>query len=103
MAVSGRFFWLLLKRRSAQYIRAQIRLLPDLSGCLATCEELTGLVKRFRKSRSTIQNHKDRLSRLIKAHLGDDILQQIQEQPGWHNDMRVTREKLACRWERSTI
>jgi hypothetical protein len=28
--------------------------------CMASCEELTGLVKRFRKSRSTIQNHKDR-------------------------------------------
>jgi len=69
--------------------------------CLATSEELNGLVRRFRKSRSTIQNHKDRLARLIKAHLGEDILRQIQEQPGWHNDMHVTREKLACRWERS--
>jgi len=69
--------------------------------CLATSEELNGLVRRFRKSRSTIQNQKDRLARLIKAHLGEDILRQIQEQPGWHNDMNVTREKLACRWERS--
>ena len=67
--------------------------------CLANCEELTGLVKRIRKSRSTIQNHKDRLACLVKEHLGEDILRQIQEQPGWHNDMRVTREKLACRWE----
>ena len=71
--------------------------------CLATCEELTSLVKRFRKSRSMIQNHKDRLARLIKAHLGEDILRQVQEQPGWHNDMHVAREKLACRCERSTI
>jgi len=50
-----------------------------------------------------IRNHKDRLARLIKAHLGQDILRQIQEQPGWHNDMNVTREKLAWLWERSTI
>jgi len=71
--------------------------------CLATCEELTGLVRRFRRSRSTIQNHKDRLARLIKECLGQDILRQVQEQPGWHNDMHATREKLACRWERSTI
>jgi len=71
--------------------------------CLATCEELTCLVKRFRKSRSMIQNHKDRLACLVKEHLGDDILRQVQEQPGWHNDMRVTWEKLACRWERSAI
>ena len=71
--------------------------------CLASSEELTGLVRRLRRSRSMIQNHKDRLARLIKAHLGEDILQQIQQRPGWHNDMHVTREKLACRWERSTI
>ena len=70
---------------------------------LATCEELTGLVSRFRRSRSMIQNHKDRLARLIKECMGEDILRQIQEQPGWHNDIHATREKLACRWERSTI
>ena len=70
--------------------------------CLASCEELTGLVKRFRKSRSTIQNVKERLAKVVKEHLGEDILRQVQERPGWHNDMRVTREKLACRWERST-
>jgi len=71
--------------------------------CLATSEELTGLVRRFRRSRSMIQNHKDRLARLIKECLGQDILRQVQEQPGWHNDMHATREKLACRWERSTV
>ena len=70
--------------------------------CLATSEELTSLVKRFRKSRSMIQNHKDRLACLVKEHLGDDILRQIQEHPGWHNDIHVTREKLASCWERST-
>ena len=64
--------------------------------CLATCEELTSLVKRFRRSRSMIQNHKDRLARLIKECLGQDILQQVQEQPGWHNGMHATREKLSA-------
>jgi len=71
--------------------------------CLATSEELTGLVRRFRRSRSMIQNHKDRLARLIKESMGEDILRQVQQQPGWHNDMHATREKLACRWERSTV
>jgi len=71
--------------------------------CLATCEELTKLVKRFRKSRSMIQNHKERLAEVVKETLSEDILRQIQERPGWHNDMQVTREKLTCRWERSTI
>jgi hypothetical protein len=71
--------------------------------CLASCEELTSLVIRFRKSRSTIQNVKERLARLIKAVMGDDIFRQIPEQPGWHNDVQAIREKLACRWERSII
>ena len=69
---------------------------------LTVGHELTRLVKRFRRSRSSIQIHKNRLARLIKEHLGDDILRQVQEQPGWHNDVQAIREKLACRWERST-
>ena len=63
--------------------------------CLATCEGLTSLVARFGKCRSTFQNHKDRLGRLIKESMGEDILRQVQEQPGWHNDVHATREKLA--------
>jgi hypothetical protein len=70
--------------------------------CLATCEELTSLVARFRKCRSMLQNHKDRLALLIKEFMGEDILRQIQERPCWHNDMHVNRERLTCRWERST-
>jgi len=62
--------------------------------CLATCEELTRFVTRFRKCRSTLQNHKDRLARLIKELMCGDILRQIQERPGWHNDMDANRERL---------
>jgi hypothetical protein len=71
--------------------------------CLATCDKMSGLVKRFSKSRSTIQNHKDRLARLIKEHMGEDILLQVQEQPGWRNDVQAIRERMASRWERSTV
>ena len=62
--------------------------------CLASCEELTGLVQRFGKSRSTIQNVKDCLARLIKTHMGDNILVQVQEQPGWGNDVQAVRERI---------
>jgi hypothetical protein len=67
----------------------------------AASEELNGLVKRFGKSRSTIQKHKDRLGRLIKDVMGEDILVRVQEQPGWRNDVQALRERLNCRWERS--
>ena len=48
------------------------------------------------------------LGRTVFSRIGfpvgptDPILRQIQERPGWQNDVQVTREKLACRWERST-
>ena len=70
---------------------------------LTVGHELTRLIKRFRKSRSTLQNHKDRLGRLIKECMGEGILLQIQELPGWRNDLHAYRERLACRWEQSTI
>ena len=70
---------------------------------LTVGHELTSLIKRFRRSRSTLQNHKDRLGRFIKERLGEDILVQVQEHPGWHNDLHVNRERLACRWKQSTI
>jgi hypothetical protein len=70
---------------------------------LTVGHELSGLIKRFRKSRSTLQNHKDRLGRLIKECMGEDILLQIQELPGWRNDLHAYRERLACRWEQSAI
>ena len=40
--------------------------------CLATCEELTSLVARLGKCRSSLQNHKDRLARLIKEFMGEE-------------------------------
>jgi hypothetical protein len=70
--------------------------------CVARSEELTTLVARFGKCRSTLQNHKDRLARLIKEFMGQDILWRIQERPRWHNDVNVNRERLTSRWERST-
>jgi hypothetical protein len=70
--------------------------------CLAASEELTSLVARFGKCRSSLQNRKGRLARLIKEFMGQDILWRIQERPRWHNDVNVNRERLTSRWERST-
>src|SRR5207249_7742439 len=41
--------------------------------CLATCEELTGLVRRFRRSRSMIQNHKDPMCDAVEKLVGDAV------------------------------
>jgi hypothetical protein len=67
---------------------------------LADGQELTMLVSGLGRSRSTLQTHKQRLARLIRECLGEDILRQVQEQPHYRNAVNASRERQACRWER---
>ncbi len=67
---------------------------------LASGQELALLVQGLGRSRSSLQNHKQRLARLIRECLGEDILRQVQEQPCYRNAVNARREKVACRWER---
>jgi hypothetical protein len=67
---------------------------------LADGSELTRLVSPLRLSRSTLQTRKEKLAAKIRECLGEDILQQVQEHPGWRHGLEATREKLACRWAR---
>ena len=62
--------------------------------------ELTLLVRRLKRSRSSLQDDKARLDRLIREHLGKDILVQIQASPGWRNTLDAVLERFACRAER---
>lgn len=62
--------------------------------------ELTRLVRRLRRSRSSLQTDKARLERKIREHLGHDILRQVQAQPAWTDTMEALRERLLCRAER---
>jgi hypothetical protein len=67
---------------------------------LAQGQELTILARRVGRSRSALQGDKDRLAQRIRACLGDDILDQVQERAGWRHGLQATQEKRACRWER---
>ena len=67
---------------------------------LADGSELTRLVSPLKLSRSSLQTRKERLATRIRECLGQDILRQVQEHPGWRNGLAATREKLACRWAR---
>jgi len=67
---------------------------------LADGTDLTRLVSRLNLSRSTLQTRKEKLATLIRECLGEDILKQVQEHPGWRNGLEATRQKLACRWAR---
>jgi hypothetical protein len=69
--------------------------------CLTAGEDLTTLVPKLKRSRSSLQNDKMRLARLAIEHLGADILAVVQRSPQWRDDIVVGREKMACRYARS--
>jgi hypothetical protein len=62
--------------------------------------ELTLLVSRLRRSRTSLQNDKIRLGRVIRECLGEDILIQVQVRPTWTHTLDAVRERLTCRAER---
>jgi hypothetical protein len=88
-----RLDWEALVAKLDRVTRAILRALAD-------GQELTRLVPGLGRSRSTLQTHKQRLARLIRECLGQDILRQVQELPIWHDGVHASREKAARRWER---
>lgn len=72
----------------------------EVLGSLMRGEDLTKLVPRLKRSRSALQNDKERLARLVRTHLGEDVLRQVQEPPRWMDNLTARNEKTACRAER---
>jgi hypothetical protein len=71
--------------------------------CLVEGEDLTTLVPKLKRSRSSIQTDKQRLAGLVHEHLGDDILRLVQQHPRWRDNIEANRERLACRCERQPL
>ena len=71
--------------------------------CLLAGEDLTTLVPKLKRSRSSLQNDKMRLARLAIEHLGADILKEVQRLPKWRDGIVAGREKMACRYARSLV
>jgi hypothetical protein len=71
--------------------------------CLLAGEDLTTLVQKLKRSRSSIQSDKARLARLAIEHLGADILTEVQRLPQWRDSIVAGREKMACRHARSFV
>ena len=65
--------------------------------------ELTLLVRKLKKCRSSLQGDKMRLGRLVQQHLGKDILVQAQARPAWRNTLDAVLERFACRAERRAV
>ena len=69
--------------------------------CLADERPLLEVAHTAGVSRSTIQNHKNRLSEAVRAFMGQELMQQLQGSPQWRINIRAAREKMACRYARS--
>jgi len=67
---------------------------------LATGEPLTCLARKLKRHRSTLQKDKARLARAVREHLGQDILQEVQQLPRWRDNLLAFQEKFTCRAER---
>ena len=88
-----RLDWQALWQKLDEVTKAILRALSDGT-------EITQLVATLKLSRSSLQTRKNKLAELIRECLGEDILRQVQEHPGWRHGLEATRERLACRWER---
>jgi hypothetical protein len=81
-------------------IQSLDRTAKAILAALVEGREPTLLVRRLKRSRSTLHYDKLRLGRLIRERLGHDILVQAQSRPGWTSTVEAVRERLACRAER---
>ena len=53
----------------------------EILRCLSEGIPLTELKAKLKRSRSSIQAHKERLADLVRAHFGEDVLVQVMEGP----------------------
>ncbi len=90
LAASRRLDW----RRLSAFLDPGAR---EVLACLSQGEDLTTLVPKLRRSRSALQGDKNRLARLVREHLGTDILSQVQARPRWMDNIAANRQKEQCR------
>ena len=69
--------------------------------CLVEGRSLRDVAKSFRVCDSTMQGDKRKLAVKILDFFGPDILVQVRKLPRWKDDLMSSRERLACRHERS--
>lgn len=84
----------------APLIASLDRPVREVLRCLVEGEDLTTLVPKLKRARSSLQNDKTHLADLVREHLGSDILLQVQQAPLWRDNIGASREKMACRYER---
>jgi len=69
--------------------------------CIIEGRSLRDAAKSFRVCDSTMQGDKRKLAVKIQNYMGSDILVQIKKLPRWKDDLMTSRERLACRHQRT--
>ena len=69
--------------------------------CIIEGRSLRDVAKSFRVSDSTMQGDKRKLAVKIQDFMGVDILIEVRRSPRWKDDLMSSRERLACKHERS--
>jgi hypothetical protein len=69
--------------------------------CLVEGRSLREVAKSFRVCDSTMQGDKRKLAVKIQTFFGSDILIEVRRSPRWKDDLMTSRERLACKHERS--
>jgi hypothetical protein len=69
--------------------------------CLIEGKTTSSMARKLRVSDWTIKNSKRHLAEAVVEFMGADILLQIQRRPDWRNNLTASKERLACRHERS--
>jgi len=68
--------------------------------CLAEERPLQEVAITYGISRSSVQTLKEKLKQSVLEFMGADLLAQVQRLPQWKDNIRASRESLACRIER---
>ena len=61
----------------------------------------SAIARKLKTTDSRIQTIKRNLAKAIVEFMGQEILQEIQKLPAWKNNINASRERLACKHERS--
>ena len=64
-------------------------------------EPMRDLTQRFKLSLSSLQNRKRQLASRLKEFMGMDVLVDATRSPRWKDGITATRERQACRLDRS--
>jgi DNA-binding NarL/FixJ family response regulator len=69
--------------------------------CLVEGRSFRDAAKSFRVCDSTMQGDKRKLAVKIQDFMGVDILIEVRRSPRWKDDLLTSRERLACKHDRS--